>query len=255
MQKQGSPKHGLQNHGVQKQLHQDRKLLAAYREGETWAYEAVYRLYAEPVRRFLAGGFTFVSRGRTCRYRGAGTGIDLDAVVQETFARAFAPSTRVNYDGERPFKNYLFSIAKNLVLREFQRRDRVLNVENTEETTDALARRGIELGFTPEGPSPEHAVADEELHAVTRAFIETLNDEETEFFGVRFAQGLTQEATAEEMGCTRARVKLLEKALRRRFLETLRKNGYFVGYTPKPRWSRAEALEQARSGSQNRNAA
>lgn len=225
-------------------LHKDLKLLAAYRDGETWAFEALYRAHAEPVRRFLAGGFTFVSRGRTCRYRGAAAGIDVDAIVQETFARAFAPSTRVNYDGERPFKNYLFSIAKNLVLREFQRRDRVLSVENTEETTDALARRGVELGFTPEEPSPEHAVADEELHAVTRGFIATLNEEETEFFGIRFARGLTQEATADEMGCTRARVKLLEKALRRRFLETLRAHGYFVGYTPKPRWSRQGSPER-----------
>lgn len=219
-------------------LHKDAKLLAAYRDGETWAYEVVYREHAEPVRRFLTGGFTFVSRGRTCRYRGAGVGIDIDAIVQETFARAFAPSTRVNYDGERPFKNYLYSIAKNLVLREFQRRDRVLSVDNTDEATDALARRGVELGFTPPEPSPEHAVADEELHELTRGFIRTLSAEETEFFTIRFARGLTQEATADEMACTRARVKLLEKNLRRRFLETLRKHGYFVGYTPKPRWAR-----------------
>lgn len=225
-------------------LHKDQKLLAAYREGQTWAFEALYREHAEPVRRFLAGGFTFVSRGRTCRYRGAGVGIDIDAIVQETFARAFAPATRVNYDGERPFKNYLFSIAKNLVLRELQRRDRVLNVDNTEETTDALARRGVDLGLTPDDPNPEHAVADEQLLAVTRGFIATLNEEETTFFGIRFARGLTQEATAAEMGCTRARVKLLEKALRRRFLETLRENGYFVGYTPKPRWSRGQQGEQ-----------
>jgi RNA polymerase sigma factor (sigma-70 family) len=220
-------------------LHNDKKLLRAYRKGDTAAYDRIYRHYSEPVRRFLQGGFTFVSRGRTCRFRGGSAGIDVDAIVQETFARAFAPSTRKNYDGERPFRNYLFSIAKNLVLREFQRRDRVLNVEHTEETTDVLARRGVDYGLTSAEQNPEGAVADEELHAVTRRFIEELNDEETEFFSQRFAHGLTQEATADAMGCTRARVKLLEKNLRRRFLTVLRDNGYFVGYTPKPRWSRA----------------
>jgi RNA polymerase sigma factor (sigma-70 family) len=223
-------------------LHTDEKLLSAYRAGETAAYEAVYRHYAEPVRRFLTGGFTFISQGRTCRFRGGSVaGLDLEAVMQETFARAFAPATRANYDGERPFKNYLFSIAKNLVLREFQRRDRVLHEEHTEEATDALALRGIELGFVPQGKSPERAVADSELSKVTQAFIKSLTAEQTAFFASRFARGLTQEATAKAMSCTRARVKLLEKNIRRRFLERLREHGYFVGYTPKARWTRQEA--------------
>jgi RNA polymerase sigma factor (sigma-70 family) len=219
-------------------LHKDKKLLRAYRKGETAAYEELYRMYSEPVRRFLQGGFTFVSKGRTCRYRGGNAGIDADSILQETFARAFAASTRKNYDGERPFKNYLFSIAKNLVLREFQRRDRVLQVENTEEATDALARRGVDYGLTSSEQNPEHAVQDEDLMRVTREFIADLNDEERSFFEHRFARGLTQEGTADAMECTRARVKLLEKAMRRRFLTVLRDHGYFVGYTPKPRWSR-----------------
>ena len=224
-------------------LHSDQNLLAAYRNGETWAFEALYLHYAEPVRRFLEGGFTFVSRGRTCRYRGGSSGIDVDSIAQETFARAFAASTRANYDGVRPFKNYLFSIAKNLVLREFQRRERVLSVDpQTDETTDALARRGVDFGLATAEHSPEGCVADEQLTRLTRAFIDELNGEETRFFSFRFARGLTQEATAEAMGITRARVKLLEKALRRRFLERLRANGYFVGYTPRPRWSRVERV-------------
>jgi RNA polymerase sigma factor (sigma-70 family) len=216
-------------------------LLAGYRAGETWAYEAIYKEFGEPVRRFLAGGFTFVSRGRTCRYRGSAPGIDSDAILQETFARAFGESTRRNYDGERPFKNYLFSIAKNLVLREFQRRERVLAIDNQEEVTDALARRGVDYGLTSAEHNPEGTLTDGQLESVTRAFIGELDDEETRFFTQRFVQGLTQEATADEMGVTRARVKLLEKALRRRFLSHLRGHGYFVGYTPKPRWTRAVA--------------
>jgi RNA polymerase sigma factor (sigma-70 family) len=226
-------------------MHRDKKLLAGYRKGETWAYEALYHEHAEPVRRFLVGGFTFVSRGRTCRYRGGGYAggvgsIDVDGVVQETFARAFSESTRRNYDGERPFKNYLFSIAKNLVLREFQRKERVLGVDQTDETTDMLARRGVNFGLTSQSHSPEHQVADDQLHTVTHAFIAELDDEEQTFFSIRFARGLTQEATAREMGVTRARIKLLEKQLRARFLERLRDHGYFVGYTPKSRWSREQ---------------
>lgn len=224
-------------------LHEDRKLLAAYRAGETWAFEILFRAFSEPVRRFLAGGFTFVSRGRTCRYRGGVPGIDSDSILQETFARAFAPATRTHYDGERPFKNYLFSIAKNLVLREFQRRERVLPLDATDEGgTDLLARRRSDSmpGFQSEDRDPEVAFADNELHEVTRAFIKTLDDEGRTFFSHRFVAGLTQEATADAMGATRARVKLLEKAQRQGFLDALRDAGYFVGYTPRPRWTRAK---------------
>lgn len=222
-------------------MHRNKALLDGYRAGATWAYEALYDEHKEPVRRFLLAGFTFVSRGRTCRYRGGSAGIDTEAIVQETFARAFAESTRRNYDGERPFKNYLFSIAKNLVLREFQRRERVLNVDHHEEVTDALARRGVDYGLTSADQNPEGTFTEGELHGVTSTFIGELNGEETEFFTERFVRGLTQEATADAMGVTRARVKLLEKQIRRRFLDHLRTHGYFVGYTPKPRWTRTEA--------------
>ena len=220
------------------EMNKDPKLLEGYRAGETWAYEKLYLTYGEQVRRFLAGGFSFVSRGRTCRYRGNAAGIDADGIVQETFARAFLASTRRNYDGERPFRNYLFSIAKNLVLREFQRRERVLNTDNAEEATDVLARRGTVTWMTSQDGDPEEQLAEDQLQAVTQRFIASLADEEMQFFNHRFATELTQEATARVMDVTRARVKLLEKNLRRRFLVHLRDNGYFIGYDPRPRWAR-----------------
>lgn len=220
-------------------LHLDPDLLQAYRNGETRAYETLYRHYVPSVAAFLRGGFSFTSQGKTCRYRGGHYGVDVDGVVQETFARAFSETTRRNYDGERPFKNYLFSIAKNLVLRELQRRERLISVDpQADDTTDYLASRSPLEGLTSIPGSPERAVADEQLSQIIREFVAGLGTEETTFFSQRFAQGMTQEATAETMGVTRARVKLLEKNLRRRFLDALRNHGYFVGYTPKPRWAR-----------------
>lgn len=226
------------------ELHEDPALLKAYRSGETWAFEILYRQYNVLVQRFLLGGFTFVSQGRTCRYRGGNAGVDVDAIVQETFTRVFAISTRTHYDGERPFKNYLLSIAKNLVLRELARHDRLASLDSMEETTDVVLRRARSTGgggFLPDERSPEKAAGDAELTAITRTFIDTLSDEEKSFFNHRFVAGLTQEDTAEEMGCTRARVKLLEKNLRVEFLERLRARGYFVDHDMKPRWSRKAA--------------
>lgn len=224
-------------------LHLDPRLLQAYRDGESWAYETLYREHAGAIARFLRGGFSFVSRGRTCRFRGGQSAVDLEGVVQETFARAFLPSTRANYDGVRPFKNYLFSIAKNLVLRELNQRERLVSVDpQLDDTCDVRAREGVDAEGLQHVPlSPERCVADEELLDLTRHFVAGLGEEERTFFSIRFARGLTQEATAEEMRVTRARVKLLEKHLRRRFLDALREHGYFVGYQPRPRWSRASA--------------
>lgn len=226
-------------------LHTDKELLEAYRNGETQAYARVYENHIGPLERFLNGGFSFVSKGRPCRYRGNVPGVDSEAVIQETFVRAFSENVRRNYDGERPFRNYLFSIAKNLVLREVQRRDRVIGSEQPEEAVDAMAKRAEELGMHSVRMSPERAVADGQLGHVTREFIESLSCEEREFFDHRFAQGLTQMATAEAMGVTRARIKVIEKKMRRHFLASLREHGYFVGYDPKPRWTRDETAAAA----------
>jgi RNA polymerase sigma factor (sigma-70 family) len=225
-------------------MHEDPQLLQAYRQGATWAFERLYRSNAVSVQRFLLGGFTFVSRGRTCRYRGGNAGVDVDAIVQETFTRAFSSSTRSNYDGERPFKTYLLAIAKNLVLRELARHDRHSSLDAMQDTTDLVlrkARHGGGNSLLPEDKSPEKISADAELSTIIRGYSAALDDEERSFFNHRFAAGLTQEATAEEMGCTRARVKLLEKRLRESFLVAMRDRGYFVDHDMKPRWSRKAA--------------
>ncbi len=226
------------------ELHQDAELLQAYRAGHTWALEKLYRAWSPAVERFLHGGFTFVSRGRTCRYRGSNAGVDVDAIVQETFTRAFSASTRAHYDGERPFKNYVLSIAKNLVLRELARHERHASLDSMDDASDlvfARARAGGGALLLPDDRSPEKTTADVELQGITRAFIAGLDDEERAFFAARFARGLTQEATAEAMDCTRARVKLLEKRLREQFLTNLRGRGYFTDRDMKPRWGRKVA--------------
>lgn len=222
-------------------LHKDPELLSAYRRGDQKAFETVYLNHFEPLRRFLVGGFTFVSQGRTCRFRGADAGIDIDGVLQESFARAFAKRTRETYDGERPFQNYLFSIAKNLVLREFNQQNRLLHVDQNEEMTDSFLMKAQSPIVARTERAPERQVADDQLLALTTSFVRTLNEEEARFFGIRFAEEQTQQATALAMGVTRARVKVLEKRLRQQFLEMLRQNGYFTDYSPKPRWSRKTA--------------
>jgi RNA polymerase sigma factor (sigma-70 family) len=163
--------------------------------------------------------------------------MEVDSLVQETFTRAFVPTTRANYDGERPFQTYLFSIAKNLVLRECYQRERLINVESVEDTVQTV----INYPFCSRdnyGQNPEINVQNLQLKYMTEQFIDELNEEEQSFFSWRFANSLTQEATAEKMNTTRARIKLLEKNMRKRFLDMLRKNGYLVDHQLAPRWKR-----------------
>ncbi len=222
----------------------DPQLLLAYRSGSKTAYLALYNKYANPLRCFLQGGFSFSSQGKLCRFRGVGSTMDGEALVQEAFTRAFAKTTRENYDGVRPFQTYLFSIAKNLVLRECHHRDRLVSVEQIEETGNGNSLFASSETFL--GENPEKNTANKQLEVIMQAFIDTLSSEERSFFSFRFAKGHTQEATADKMGTTRARIKLLEKNIRKRFLDKLREHGYFVNYAPNPRWKRQqEALHIA----------
>jgi RNA polymerase sigma factor (sigma-70 family) len=215
------------------------ELLESYRKGDKKAYLAIYNKYSFSLRKFLQGGFSFSSQGRICRYRGADPSMDVEAIVQETFARAFVVTTRTNYDGERPFQTYLFSIAKNLVLRECHHRDRLVNVEHIEETAEPVT--SYPMSSRDSGSqSPETYVQNLQLKSLTDGFIAALNEEEKQFFSSRFANGLTQEDTAAHMNTTRARIKLLEKNMRKRFLEMLRKNGYLVDHSISPRWKRKD---------------
>jgi len=220
------------------------ELLAAYKKGEKKAFLELYNKYSSPLKKFLQGGFSFSSQGRICRFRGADPSMEVDSLVQETFTRAFIATTRTNYDGERPFQTYLFSIAKNLVLRECHQRERLVHVESIEDTIQPTVNYPF-CSRDSYGQNPEQNVQNLQLKKMTEDFIAELNNEEQAFFTSRFANGLTQEATASEMNTTRARIKLLEKNMRKRFLDMMRKNGYLIDHELAPRWKRKVGHAQA----------
>jgi RNA polymerase sigma-70 factor (ECF subfamily) len=217
-------------------------LLLEYRKGNPEAFNQLYLKYSPSLKRFLLSGFSFSSQGRYCRFRGADASMDVEALIHETFTRAFSPTTRENYDGVRPFQTYLFSIAKNLVLRECHYRERNFVADHSEDNHDSQSL------FSPatdlhSAQGPERQMLNKELQNLTQKFIVDLSDEERSFFSWRFARGLTQEATAAKMGTTRARIKLLEKNVRKRFLDLLREAGYMINYVPNPRWKRHKVAQ------------
>ncbi|MBN2360515.1 MAG: sigma-70 family RNA polymerase sigma factor [Deltaproteobacteria bacterium] len=221
-------------------LVKDRGLLKAFRKGEPWALEEVFAFYAPRLRRYLQSGFTFESQGRVCRFGGSATGADLDWVVQETFARAFEKRTRKAFDGQRPFARYLQTVARNLLLREINRNRRFTALEEGSPVEhDECTSPGIVRQFHAD---PEQLAEQHELQIILNRFLTELDREEADFVHHRFIEQKTQEATAELMQTTRARIKVLEASLRARFLDLFRTHGYFVECAPKPRWTRKDKL-------------
>lgn len=180
-------------------------------------------------------GFAFKSGNRDLYFRGVWTEHDLDDIVQETFRRAFGVKARNSYDGIRPYKNYLFTIARNAVINDLTARSRQIPVG------DALTRDAPSDDMAPleayilsqrqhfaadMNPSCDEQLENLEVYSLVEAYLESLTEDDQRFFRLRFLAQLSQEKTAQRMGWNRARVRKLEARLRRAFMYHVAGTGY-----------------------------
>lgn len=234
----------------------DDTLIEAYRAGDPRALERVYRAFRQPLRSFVLRGFSFKSGARDLHFRGLSSEQDLEDIVQETFRRAFGERARRAYDGVRPFKNYLFTIARNAVINDLMHKSRQIPVG------EALMRDAPSEDLSPleawvrahraelESDDPagaEAQVENLEVYALVTAFLEALSAEEAHFFSLRFLGHLSQEHTARRLGWNRARVRKLEAKLRRAFLCHVRGTGYLDRRSEARMVRRAEDPRAARA--------
>jgi RNA polymerase sigma-70 factor (ECF subfamily) len=188
---------------------QDRALLAAFREGRADVLARTYHALVDDVFRVVALGF--VTRNGSIRPER-----DRDeqrAVVQEVFVRAFAERARQAYDGLRPYRPYLLTIAKNVMIDRARSRSAEL-ARTTEIDVDAI----IDGNAAIPGEVEETA-EQQQLRAATATYVAGLDDEQRAFVQLRFDRELSQAEVAEQLGATRRRVRTLE----RRVLTGLRK--------------------------------
>ncbi|MGC4123062.1 MAG: sigma-70 family RNA polymerase sigma factor [Myxococcales bacterium] len=193
----------------------DRRLLEAFRRGEPAALAEVYREYARPLFAFLANGFA-VEGGAS--FKGLRESWAREEAVQEIFVRAFSPAAREAYDGLRPYRNYLFTIARNYVLDSLRRGGREVLQPETSANVPALDH------------GPDDLAGSKEVAAHCESFVASLAPDERKVFGLRFRQGLSIEQTARDSGLTEHRVKKLEASLRKRFFVHMKGLGYFEGF-------------------------
>ncbi len=210
------------------------EFLSDFRSGKASALDKVYRTYRRPLRNFILRGFSFRSDGRQMYFSGTYSEADLEDVIHETFRRAFGHRARQSFDGIRPYKNYLFTIARNCVITDLSQRQRQVPVG------DALMKDSPSDEMTPleawvrsqraAEESPVASCIDRlenlEIYALLQAFLGSLTVDEQEFFRVRFLGLCSQEKTAQQLGCNRAKVRKMEAKLRKAFLTHVRGSGY-----------------------------
>ena len=62
----------------------------------------------------MMGSYSFNAREKQYAFNGYKKAWQLESAVQDVFLKAFRDTARLAYDGQRPFKGYLFTIARNL---------------------------------------------------------------------------------------------------------------------------------------------
>jgi len=221
-------------------LVENRDLLNRFRDGDRSALEEVYLGYAQPVVVTLRQGFSFKSGGRNCRFNGTRSQFELEDRLHDVFARAFSEKARLSYDGLKPYGSYLRSIAKNLVIDEFRRKEKSLT-DYSYEILDALpANESVGAAnplcgeIQPSG-RPDHDSESRELIDLVASFKTTLPAREKRVYELRFEQELQHQEISIRTGMSASKVKTSEERIRVQFFDHMKAHGYFAGYVQKRR--------------------
>ncbi|MBI2376310.1 MAG: sigma-70 family RNA polymerase sigma factor [Deltaproteobacteria bacterium] len=214
---------------------EDPSFLSRYREGCSEALEQVYKSFFRPLKHFVLKGFAFKSDGRDLYFRGITAEYDLEDIIQETFRRAFGAKARATYDGVRPFKNYLFTIARNAIINDLLTKTRQVPagdaIYRDTPYDEAVRSESWALQLRIAAMTRVEAdcgtrVENLEICGLVGAFVASLEEEHARFFQLRFLGLCSQEDTARRMGWKRSRVRKLEARLRTAFLGHIQGTGY-----------------------------
>jgi len=187
-------------------LRDDARCREAFRRGERWAMEAVYRSYAPLIHLVVRQGFG--------GFRGFYDAVTRDDAVQTIFAAAFEERARLAYDGVHDYARFLRGLAHN-VCRQMLDKDR-----RFARTPDP------EPAATVPAPDLEAELIDAETRALCRAFADSLKDPHERVVLARYFQdGAAEEALAPELGLTRYRLRKVIAAVKKKMTRYLAEHG------------------------------
>jgi len=197
----------------------ERSLLDAFRRGDRAALATVYFHYVDDIAAMVRCGFSIPASG--VRVRGASDEPTQRDLIQEVFARAFAPRARDAYDGIRPYGAYLRRIAKNLMIDRARVPDRSVPLDDDD---GALV---IEAEPEPDADWLEQ-------RRETAAYVAGLAPELRQLVKLRFEDEVSQDQAAEALGVSRRRVRTLEARIQKGLRKALRRAGLWQKDRPAP---------------------
>ncbi len=183
-------------------LRDDPALREAFRAGERWAMEAVYKSYLPLVTTIACHG--------TGGFRGFFDPCRRDDAIQTIFVRAFEERTRLAYNGLDPYSGFLRGVAHN-VCRQLLDKDRRFQRVPEKEPSAA--------------PDLEQDLIGREACDLLAQFKAGLEPRDRLILRRYFQEGASEEGLAEELGLTRYRTRKTIKTLHKRMLKHLKAHG------------------------------
>ena len=217
---QGTERSKEKEHGKDDNLFDDHVFLKKFRSGDEKVLRTVYNTYFNKVSSFLYRGFSFNSGGEACFFRGYNCNADIMDAIQKTFIKAFSDGARQDYDGMRPYINYLFTIAKNVVIDEYRKK----SLKNESETDER--KLFVKNREEYEKSSADRSFLNSELSELVKKFVSLLNEDEKGIVRVRFEERESQEKAAKTLGLSRMNVRTLERKVRKKALKFFEESGY-----------------------------
>ena len=202
---------------TERTLEGDRALLDGFRAGTAEALTEVFRLYAPLVARSLRAGVVVQVDGRPTRIEALLDEFDFENLVQETFARAFKESARLAYDGLRPYRSYIVTIAKNLLVDRARKAKRERRVSYTDE---------IEIYGGADETTPEAVAIDTELHRLLADYRASLSGDVLRVFLCRYEQERSLRDASKELKMSMWNLRRIDARIRVSLLQALRDAGF-----------------------------
>jgi RNA polymerase sigma factor (sigma-70 family) len=199
-------------------LENDRALLDSFRRGEREALTQVFRHYLDDVARTLRAGVVVHVEGQRTRVGQRLPEHEVEALIQETFTKAFAPKARESYDGVRPYGAWLATIARNLLVdraRNERRDARVIPVDDLADLPAASTEH-----------DPTWKLEEEQLGRLVGEVKATLEEPDLSIFKLRFEEQKSFRETAQALGVSEIVVRRRDTRLRAQILDLLRSRGF-----------------------------
>jgi RNA polymerase sigma factor (sigma-70 family) len=188
-----------------------------FRGGDVEALSTVYRAHVDEVAR-TARAVLRDCAARTARYDQLAS--DLPDVVQEVFAKAFAPKIRCRLDGRREIRPYLLQMARNAAIDHWRAQSRLALVDH-DRVVDRL------IGTDEASYSGDDNRGGADVLAVADSFIRSLRADERRWYEAVYVRGLSQRDAAAEMGVGRQVVRTIENRVRAGIKQALAHAGLF----------------------------